>query len=121
MSIFRSIPDSRMRDLILQNMWHYQRRHSATNPEKRWTFIFEEQHPLFSTFARVMLSLQLEGLVALAPNGQFALTSKGIEYCKSNVPELHSEDRFFDDYGIPSIDEKKETPPQRLSTGTTSS
>ncbi|MBM3329979.1 MAG: hypothetical protein FJY67_11020 [Calditrichaeota bacterium] len=91
-----------MKDLVLRNLWHYQRRHFGTTDFKqRWTFTLTEEHPLFPYFAGAILSLKREGLVDEdGDNGQFFLTAKGIAHCEQENLELEFEDRFFQDFGI---------------------
>jgi hypothetical protein len=89
----------RMKRLILENLWHYQKIHHADNRERRWTFMLDERHPQYATFAQALLVLIREGLVAIwQNNGQCYLTDRGYDYCESNSLSLSPEDRFFEDY-----------------------
>ena len=89
---------ARMKELILQNLWHYQKKHHGEDRTKRWTFIFEEKHPMYSIFTQALVSLQREGLVVLAQNGMCHLTNKGYDHCKLKDFVLPPDDRFFEDY-----------------------
>ncbi len=91
---------TQVKELVLQNLWHYQRRHNGKDRSKRWTFALTPKHPLFPLFAQAIVSLQMDGLVGMAPNHQYFLTDYGYHYCESSVDELLPENRFFDDYGI---------------------
>ena len=93
------IETQQMKQLILENLWHYQQMHHPNNKAKRWTFMLGKQHPQYSTFAQALLVLIGEGLVAIAPkNGQCFLTDEGYDHCESKGLALLPDDRFFEDY-----------------------
>jgi len=93
------IDTQRMKQLILENLWHYQEIHHSNNRAKRWTFMLGEQHPQYTTFAKALITLIGEGLVAIASNnGQCFLTDEGYDHCESRGLKLLPEDRFFEDY-----------------------
>ena len=96
-----NVPIPRMKDLILRNLWHYQRRHHGTTEfSNRWTFSFKEEHPLYPYFLAAVFILKREGLVSETNDGQCFLTDFGIEKCRNEGLELDRRDRFFEDFGI---------------------
>lgn len=89
----------RMRQTILENLWHYQQKHHPNDKTKRWTFMIGNKNPLYPIFAQALLILVREGLVEISPlNKQCFLTDNGYEYCQSKGLKLSPEDRFFEDY-----------------------
>lgn len=96
----RKIKDVRlMKELILQNFWHYQRKAHKDNRAKRWTFVWDASNPNFPYYAQAIISLMREGLVAFVDeNKMFCLTDKGYDYCELNKLSLSPEDRFFEEY-----------------------
>ncbi len=88
-----------MKEVILQNFWHYQEKYHKGNKAKRWTFICEADHPAFPIYAQGIVLLQQEGLVAfVGENKMFCLTDKGYDFCEFNKLSLSPEDRFYEEY-----------------------
>jgi hypothetical protein len=73
---------------ILATFWKYQQVYIPPSSPGRWTFIINPQAPDYENFARGMGELSFHQFMGLAGNGQFALTSRGLDYCRRHSAEI---------------------------------